>query len=171
MIMKKMVWSLALVACVACIASTSFAAGAGWMTDYKKAKSKAKAQNKLLVMDFTGSDWCPPCMKMEKEVFNSSSFKSYASKNVVLLYLDFPNKKKQSSQLKKQNAQLAKKYGVQSFPTVIVLDPSGKQLSKTPGYDGRGPKSLIAKLQKLQPAKSKSSSNSSSTTTTSSNRY
>jgi len=105
-----------------------------WMTSYSEAQAKAKEASKPLVMLFTGSDWCPPCKMMEKDVFSSEEFGAYAEQNLVLLKLDFPRKTPQSDELKKQNGELAEKFGIQGFPTVVVLSPEGKVLGSEVGF-------------------------------------
>jgi thioredoxin-related protein len=124
-----------------------------WLTDLAHAKSLAKAENKLVLMDFTGSDWCPPCKKLKKDVFSSEEFATFAKAHLVLVEVDFPKTKKvmekQSAELKKANQALAEKFAIEAYPTVIVLSPEGKQLSKDTGYDGSSAKEFVAKLQKL----------------------
>src|SRR5438874_6929764 len=93
-----------------------------WMTDVPKAVEKAKAEKKLVMLDFTGSDWCGWCIKLHKEVFSKPEFAEYAKKNLVLVELDFPHGKKQSDELKKANEQLMSKYQVRGFPTIVVLN-------------------------------------------------
>jgi len=105
-----------------------------WMTSYSEAQAKAKEASKPLVMLFTGSDWCPPCKMMEKDVFSSEEFGAYAEQNLVLLKLDFPRKTPQSDELKQQNGELAEKFGIQGFPTVVVLSPEGKVLGSEVGF-------------------------------------
>ena len=123
-----------------------------WLTNLPQAKSQAKAENKVVLMDFTGSDWCPPCKKLKKDVFSSEEFATFAKANLVLVEVDFPKTKKemekQSAELKKANEALSTKYNIEVYPTVIVLSPEGKQLSKETGYDGSGAKEFVAKLQK-----------------------
>jgi thioredoxin-related protein len=121
-----------------------------WMTDLPKALEKAKSEKKLVMMEFTGSDWCPPCKALHKNVMTSPEFEAYASTNLVLVELDFPNKKPQSDELKKSNAALAKQYKIEGYPTVIVLDAEGKELSKDVGYSGEKPEQFIEKLSKLK---------------------
>ena len=120
-----------------------------WLTDLAHAKSLAKAENKLVLMDFTGSDWCPPCKKLKKDVFSSEEFATFAKANLVLMEVDFPRAKKQSAELKKANDALSKKFDIEAYPTVVVLSPEGKQLSKDTGYDGSSAKSFVAKLEKF----------------------
>lgn len=121
----------------------------GWISDYAKALEKAKAEKKLILIDFTGSDWCGWCIKLNKEVFSQSQFKDYAKKNLVLLEIDFPRRKSQPAQLKKQNKELAQKYNVDGYPTIIVLDSDGKQIG-TLGYMQGGASHFVAALEKLK---------------------
>ena len=121
-----------------------------WLTDLPKAQARAKAENKMVLLDFTGSDWCPPCKALHAAVLNSDEFAAYAKKNLVLLMADFPKAKPQSTELKKANAELAKKFEIEGYPTIIVLDSTGKQLQKDTGYDGAKPKQFIAKIKALK---------------------
>ena len=103
----------------------------------------------MVLIDFTGSDWCPPCKALSKNVLTSKEFIEFASKNLVLVELDFPNRKPQAEALKKANAALSEKFKIEGYPTVIVLDSAGKELFKEVGYGGTTAKDYIAKLQKL----------------------
>src|SRR5262249_3241150 len=109
--------------------------------------------NKLILIDFTGSDWCPWCIKLKKEVFSQSEFVEYAEKNLVPVEVDFPRKKQLPAELKKANQALQQKYQIQGYPTVVVLDGSGKKLGEL-GYQPGGPKAFIAELEKLKTKKS-----------------
>jgi protein disulfide-isomerase len=100
-------------------------------------------------MDFTGSDWCGWCIMLDKEVFSKPEFKEYASKNLVLLELDFPRRKQMPAETAAQNERLLMKYGIQGFPTVVVFDSSGKPLGAL-GYQAGGPQAFIAELEKLR---------------------
>ncbi len=133
---------------VCCGLMTTLSAADGWMTNFAAAKKLAKKENKPILVDFSGSDWCGWCIKLDKEVFSTKAFKEYAKKNLVLLMLDFPRGKKQAASLKKQNMQLARKYKVQGFPTVLLLNASGKVLATT-GYQAGGPEKYIAHLKQL----------------------
>jgi protein disulfide-isomerase len=117
-----------------------------WLTDLPKAQAKAKTENKMVLLDFTGSDWCGWCIKFDKDVLATKEFKDYAAKNLVLVQLDFPNKKPQSDELKKANAALQKKYDVSGYPTFVVLDKDGKEVGRQVGYLKGGPEAFIAKL-------------------------
>ena len=141
--MKKallgMVLSLAVVA--------ANAAELKWHTSLPDAKAKAKAEKKLVFVEFTGSDWCPPCKKLHSEVLASQEFADFAAKKFVLVELDFPRKKEQSADLKAANKALAKEFEIRGYPTVVVLDADGKELHRKVGYGGDSAKEYIAKLQ------------------------
>jgi protein disulfide-isomerase len=121
-----------------------------WLTDLPAAQAQAKAQHKIVLMDFTGSDWCSWCIKFKKEVLDTSEFQDYAAKNVVEVEVDYPNKKTQSDDLKKANAELKSKFDVHGFPTLVVLDQNGKEIGRQVGYEEGGPKAFIAKLEKFK---------------------
>lgn len=129
--------------------ATSSAAKPGWFTNYELAQKEAQAKQRLLLMDFTGSDWCGWCIMLDKEVFSKPEFKEYASKNLVLLELDFPRAKKMPPETQKQNERLAVQYGITGFPTVVVFDANGKPLGAL-GYQAGGPQAFIAQLEKLR---------------------
>jgi thioredoxin-related protein len=128
----------------------SLAAKPGWLTSYDQAQKEAQAQHKLLLMDFTGSDWCGWCMKLNKEVFSQPQFKDYAGKALVLLEVDFPRQKAQSAETRKQNQELAQQYQVEGFPTLVVLNGDGRKLWQYDGYFADGPAAFIAQLEKLR---------------------
>src|SRR5215470_5783784 len=120
-----------------------------WLTDLPKAQAQAKTENKLVMLDFTGSDWCGWCIKLDREVFSKSEFAEYAKKNLVLVEVDFPRNKKQTDELKKANQTLQEKYGIEGYPTIIVLNGEGKKVGQL-GYQPGGPKAFIAELEKLK---------------------
>jgi protein disulfide-isomerase len=122
----------------------------GWLTDYKKAQQEAKAGNKILLLDFTGSDWCGWCKKFDKEVLLQPQFKDFARDNLVVVEVDFPRAKPQSLELKRQNRELAQQYDIVGFPTIVVLSADGQKLWRYDGYFPDGPTAFIAQLQKLR---------------------
>ncbi len=126
-------------------ASIALAAGdKGWQTDYQAALEQAAKENKHVLLDFTGSDWCGWCIKMSKDTFSQPAFKEFADKNLILVELDFPNNKPQSDLVIKQNQGLQKKYGVEGFPTLVLLDPQGKEVARNVGYLQGGPEAFIS---------------------------
>ena len=111
--MKRLLNVAALLALTGALAS---AAPKGWTSDFEAAKAQAQKEGKALLVEFTGSDWCPPCKKLHKEVFSKSDFIKKASKDFVLVKLDFPRTQKIDDSLKKQNERLAKEYKIRGFP-------------------------------------------------------
>jgi len=129
--------------------NTVASAKPGWLTNLDQAQKEAQSKNRLLLMDFTGSDWCGWCIMLDKEVFSKQEFKDYANKNLILLELDFPRRKQMPPETVAQNERLLMKYGIQGFPTVVVFDSSGKPLGAL-GYQAGGPEVFIAQLEKLR---------------------
>lgn len=119
-----------------------------WETDFKKASSAAKASDKYIMLDFSGSDWCGWCIKLEKEVFSQDAFKDFAEKNLVCVLVDFPRKKMQTGEQKQQNRDLATKYGIQGYPTIIILGPDGESVART-GYLQGGSKNYVQHLNEI----------------------
>ncbi|HEY3901195.1 MAG TPA: thioredoxin family protein [Chthoniobacter sp.] len=147
--MKKLLTQLFTAATVLTLGASAALAAEGWGDNYEKAQTAAKSDNKLLLLDFTGSDWCPWCIKLNKEVFSQKEFKEYAAKNLVLMEVDFPQTKPQSPSLKSQNARLQEKYQIQGYPTVVVLNGQGKKVGEL-GYQPGGASAFIAELEKLK---------------------
>jgi len=116
-----------------------------WQTDLSKAKEIAKEKSRKIVLVFSGSDWCAPCIKLENEIWNSDEFKTFAKDNFVLLKADFPRKKKNklSEEQQEKNNKLAEQYNLHGyFPFVAVLDSGGKILGTT-GYKKTSPKEYV----------------------------
>ena len=132
----KVLRTLLITAIATSLTAVTFASE--WMTDYKAALSLSKKTGKPILADFTGSDWCGWCIKLHKEVFDKPEFMSWAKKNVILLELDYPNQKPQTAAIKKQNAELAKKYAIQGYPTILFLNHKGDKLGEY-GYAEGGP--------------------------------
>ena len=142
--------TLALLVTLAFVTSQLFAAEEAWLTDLPKAMAQAKTEKKLVLLDFTGSDWCPPCKNLHKTVLTSEEFTKFAKENLVLVDVDFPKSKPQTPELKAANQELSKKYAVRGYPTIIVLDADGKELFKKVGYGGTPAKDYVADLAKLK---------------------
>ncbi|WCJ60559.1 thioredoxin family protein [Fontisphaera persica] len=128
--MKKLI--LAITAIL--VAGWVGAAELNWETDFDAAVAKAKKENKLVFINFTGSDWCGWCKKLDAEVLSTPEFKEFAAKNLVLLYVDFPAKKELPAAQKKANEELKKKYGVRGFPTIVVLNGQGDKVYEKVGF-------------------------------------
>jgi protein disulfide-isomerase len=121
----------------------------GWTTSYEQGQQEAQANNKLILLDFTGSDWCGWCKLLDREVFSQPQFKEYAKQNLVLVELDFPKRKRISDAIRNQNLQLAMRYQIQGFPTLIVLNGEGQKVGEL-GYMEGGPAVYIAQLERLR---------------------
>jgi len=133
---------LLLVVSVACAQETQdkvAPAGPVWFTSLEKATVEAQKAGKPILMDFTGSDWCGWCIKLRKEVFDTQEFKDWAVKNVILLEVDFPQRKAQDDATKKQNQKLQSEYKVEGYPTIVFVTAAGKELGRS-GYMRGGPK-------------------------------
>lgn len=118
------VFALSAVAMVGCAFSEPLK---GWSEDLEKALEQAKKENKPVLVEFTGSDWCPPCKMMRKEVFSKSEFVDAAAKKFILVEIDMPRGDKEVA---KKNQPLVEKYKVDGFPTVILLDSAGKEFGR-----------------------------------------
>lgn len=129
-------------------------AGELWTEDFAAAKKIAAKEDKDLLLNFSGSDWCGWCQKLDKEVFDQESFKPKATKEYVLVKLDFPRKTPQSDEIKKQNRALQRKYGVKGFPTILLADADGEIYART-GYKKGGAETYLAHLDELQQNKKK----------------
>lgn len=117
-----------------------------WLTDLDAAKAQGVKENKPVLVDFTGSDWCPPCKSLHKVVFESPEFAAAASR-YVLVELDFPRTKPQSPELKAKNREWQQKYAVNSFPTILLLDAkSGDVFGRVAGFGGQTAKDYLVKL-------------------------
>jgi len=150
--MKKILLGL-----VVCWMSANFAmADATWLTSLPKAQEQAKKENKLVLMDFTGSDWCGWCKKLDAETFSKPEFETYAKKNLVLVTVDFPAQKPQSDELKAANKALGTKYSVNGYPTIVVIAPDGTIVWQQVGYLEGGPSAFIAALEKAKLSGAKS---------------
>lgn len=121
-----------------------------WATSLPKALEQAKAENKIVLLDFTGSDWCVWCIKFDDDILSKPEFASYAKTNLVMVMLDFPNAKKQSEAVKKANKDLQGKFKVEGFPTYVALTPDGKEIGRQVGYLSGGPQAFIAELEKFR---------------------
>ena len=142
--------------CSAIFLSAAFAsAEVDWLTDFDAAKAKAKSDHKLVLLDFTGSDWCGYCIQLDRAILSKPEFKQYADKNLILAEIDFPRRggpkwNAQSIELKKQNEQLGAKYQIEGFPTLVVLNGDGKTVWRYDGYYPGGVAAFLAELDKVR---------------------
>jgi thioredoxin-related protein len=119
-----------------------------WQTDFEQSKTIAAQENRNIVLVFQGSDWCAPCIKLEKEIWSTEEFKAFAKNNFVMLKADFPRKKKNTltSEQQEKNNKLAEAFNKKGFfPFVVVLDKDGHVLGET-GYKKMSPEKYIKLL-------------------------
>jgi thiol-disulfide isomerase/thioredoxin len=119
-----------------------------WLTDFEQARQTSRGKNLPILAAFVGSDWCPWCQKMEVEIFSQKEFIAYAKDHLVLFQADFPRHKAQPPELKNQNEALAKTYAISRFPTVLIIDPHGKETART-GFRYGGANSYLEYLKEL----------------------
>jgi thioredoxin-related protein len=108
-----------------------------WGTEMNAAKTQAKTEKKKILLNFSGSDWCGPCIKLKKDFFENEAFKTYSDKNLILVRADFPRKKKNalSKELTASNEKLAELYNQEGkFPLTVLLDENGKVIKTWDGY-------------------------------------
>ncbi len=141
------VWLAILAGCMPSLQETGVKLA--WQNNLPEARSQAQAENKVLLLNFTGSDWCPWCVKLSKEIFNTPEFAAFAETNLVLVELDFPRRKSISREQEQANRDLAKRFDIQGFPTVVLLDGQDRELGRL-GYQRGGPKAFIAAVEKLR---------------------
>lgn len=126
--MKAITWLASITAGISVLSASAFAnVPEGWSTDLEKAFAQAKKEKKAVLVEFTGSDWCPPCIAMRKNVFSKKEFVDAASKKYILVELDFP---KGDKAIAEKNNPYAEKYKIEGFPTVILFDSEGKEFTR-----------------------------------------
>jgi thioredoxin-related protein len=127
-----------------------------WETNFEKAKTIAAKDHKYILLNFSGSDWCGPCIRMHKEMFENESFKQFAGEKLVMMNADFPRQKKNqlAKDLQKQNDQLADKYNSKgSFPFTAILDEKGNVLRAWDGLPKETPEDFLQEVKELTAAK------------------
>ena len=120
-----------------------------WNTDFEKAKIEAAQSHKLILVNFSGSDWCSPCIRLKEEIFDSDVFEKYAEQNLILVRADFPRLKKNqlSKEQTKQNEKLADKFDPEGkFPFTILLNETGKILKEWEGYPDESPEKFVTEV-------------------------
>lgn len=139
-----------------CVSGTARAAGDAWLTDFDAAKEAAAKSGRHLLVDFSGSDWCGWCIRLDEEVFAKPEFAAGATNDFVLCVLDFPQKPENRAKIpeaaQKRNQELMKQHGVRGFPTVLLFDGQGALYSRT-GYREGGPAPYLAHLADLKKGK------------------
>jgi protein disulfide-isomerase len=132
------------------LCATSAYAEPPWGTDYKKAQDEAKANHKFVLLDFTGSDWCGYCIQLDRAILSQPQFKDYATKNLILVEIDFPRRKPQTVETRKQNQELAERYQIEGFPTLVILNGEGKAVWRYEGLYTGGVAAFLAELDKVR---------------------
>jgi thioredoxin-related protein len=123
-----------------------------WHTNFEKAREIAKENKELMMLNFSGSDWCGPCIRLRQEVFDNDAFKQLAGNSLILVNADFPRNKKNQlpDDLQRQNEALADKYNPQGkFPYTVILTPEGKVIRSWEGYPGSNSEQFIAQIKSV----------------------
>lgn len=120
-----------------------------WPTDLNQAAADAKATNRMLLLNFSGSDWCVWCKRLDTEVFSKDAFQDYAKENLVLLQADFPYRSSQSDALKAQNRMLQEHFRIEKFPRILLFNSNGELIGQL-GYQPGGPEAFIKSIQQAQ---------------------
>lgn len=143
--MKKIIFAMLILV-------SNYGLAQNWQTDFEEAKRISSEQNKNIIIVFSGSDWCAPCIKLDKNIWQSEAFKSEAAEEWVLVKANFPRKKANelSKEQTEHNRKLAEKYNIEgSFPLVVILDKSGKVLGKM-GFKNVTPEEYITMIHALE---------------------
>ncbi|MBV9989083.1 MAG: thioredoxin family protein [Chitinophagaceae bacterium] len=121
----------------------------GWKTSLTEARQEAASRHRYILLNFSGSDWCNPCMRMHQEIFESTAFKNFADQSLVLVNADFPRQQRNQLSSKQQqlNNELARRYNISAFPTTILLDENGQALKQWIGYPGISGERFVASLK------------------------
>lgn len=137
---------------IICLLATSILSAQDWKTSLEEAKSEASKESKNIILVFSGSDWCAPCIKLEKSIWQSEEFKNASDENWILVKADFPKKKANAllEEQQKENNKLAEKYNPEgSFPKVVILNYEGKVLGIM-GYEKITPEQYVSKLKSFK---------------------
>ncbi len=129
---------------------TTFLSSVTWLGDFSNATTEAEKDNKLIIVNFSGSDWCGPCIRLRKEILESATFEDYAKDHLVLVRADFPRQKKNqldAAQVKRNEA-LADKYNPEGkFPFTLLIDKNGKVLKSWDGYPNEAPDKFVSEIE------------------------
>ena len=124
-----------------------------WLGDFSQAKTEATQKHQLILINFSGSDWCGPCIRLRKEILESDAFVSYASDHLILVRADFPRQKKNqlSKEQVKLNEALADKYNADGkFPYTLLVDENGKILKDWDGFPNETTEQFIAQIKSFE---------------------
>jgi protein disulfide-isomerase len=149
MVMKNTFTGLCLAILLGLTAWPARAAEVTWLTDLAKAQTQANAEKKSVLLFFHGSDWCPLCRELARDVIKSPEFITYARQALVLVDVDFPTKGTQSEELKRANVALRQRFNIgDGLPTLVLLNESGETVFQEAGYAGGGPAAVLPNLQR-----------------------
>jgi rhodanese-related sulfurtransferase/thioredoxin-related protein len=124
-----------------------------WLTDLPQAQARAKGEGKCVLLFFHGSDWCPSCVQMQRQVFDAPAFQDFAGRALILVDVDFPEKQPQAESLRVANQALKAKFNLsaapgEGLPTIVLLNEAGQTVFQETGYSGGGSAELMPKLEK-----------------------
>ncbi len=119
-----------------------------WLDDYEQAQAKAEDSGRPILINFTGSDWCGWCIRLDQEVFDRDAFKTYAQENLVLFVADFPRGFELPEDVARQNQQLAQKHEVRGFPAILLTESDGTVIAQT-GYRRGGAEAYVEHIEEL----------------------
>ncbi|MBB5647194.1 thioredoxin family protein [Pedobacter cryoconitis] len=127
-----------------------------WMSNFTQAQQRAKSTHQQILINFSGSDWCGPCIRLRKEILESEVFETYAKAHLVLLRADFPRQKKNqlSAEQIKLNEALAEKYNPDGkFPYTLLVDENGEVLKSWDGYPNETPEKFVQEITSIESGK------------------
>ena len=145
--MHKIVPGLLLALLFAC--APRIARAIEWRTDLPAAAADARQGQKLLLLNFSGSDWCGWCQRLDAEVFSTDAFREYAAANLVAVLADFPRRTKLAAELQARNERLMRRFQVQGFPTVLLFSSGGELIAQL-GYQPGGPEAFALAIQQAR---------------------
>lgn len=131
---------------------TSLFSSATWLGDFALARAEASKTHKLILINFSGSDWCGPCIRLRKEILESDAFETFANSHLVLVRADFPRQKKNqpSKEQITRNEKLADKYNADGkFPYTVLVDENGKILKSWDGYSNELPEKFVGEINSM----------------------
>lgn len=127
------------------------AKGEAWHTDFEEARALAEEEGKVVMIEFHGSDWCPPCIALNENVLSTEAFQALAEEELILVDADFPRKTKLAKDQERHNRELGKRFGLQVFPTVVLVEPDGTVLEKMTGYPRGGVDGFVESIRDALP--------------------
>lgn len=153
--MKTLMIMTGIYAMAFCMSCSPKSKSIPWLTSYDQAVEMAARENKPVLVFFHGSDWCPPCIRMQREVFTNDTFIHEVSEKAIFLDIDFPRKKKITDAQLSHNNDVKKKFGLpedftQGYPQVVIINAEGNVFYQEKGYSGEGPDELINLLDSIK---------------------